>query len=133
MYTYKFAFYTLLLSYNPCDIFDYYDVKKMHGLSKDDCLKYKNTTKDAYVAGWTNYVPKKSGEYKSNDPIFVFINLSRCTDDIATTGLVFHEMMHLSDHVYKGKWSSKEEEMILFAENETYKIVKIIKSLKKSK
>ena len=55
--------YVLLLSYNPCDIFQYYNVEAMHGLSRVECEKYANTADSAYIAGWSNFVPKDSEEY----------------------------------------------------------------------
>ena len=106
--------YTLLLSYNPCEIFTHFGVTEMHGLSLSDCLIHTNNTKQAYIAGFCNLDP--------NGKPFVFINLSRCTDDIHTTGLVMHEMMHLSFDLH-----TEEEELITWAEEESYKIVEIIK------
>ena len=121
--------YTLILSHDPCDIFTHYNVTEMHGLNLADCQSHTNNTEQAYIAGWTNYEPKKSEEYNSEDKVFVFINLSRCTNDIKTTGLVFHEMMHCAGHIYNGCWDSHEEEMISWAETETYKTVELIKNL----
>lgn len=123
--------YTLILSYDPCDIFRYYNVTEMHGLSLADCENHTNNTEQAYIAGLTNYEPKESDEYGYEDKLFVYINLSRCTDDIHTTGLVFHEMMHCAGHIYKGEWDYYEEEMITWAEEETYKTVELIKNLTK--
>jgi predicted aminopeptidase len=114
--------YVLLLSYNPCDIFDYYNVNEMHGLNKADCAAHVNSTESAYIAGWTNYVPKASGEYDDDDPRFIFINLSRCTDTAHTVGLIMHEMMHQSFYLHKD-----EEEIITWAEEETYQVYDIIK------
>jgi len=53
---------------------------------------------------------------------YIFINLSRCTDDIHTMGLVMHETMHLAFNLFED-----EEELITFAENEAFQIIKIIK------
>ena len=131
MITIKFTFYTLLLSYHPCDLFNYYEVTEMHGLSLEECEAHSNTAESAYIAGLCNYVPKKSGDYSKDNKHFVFINLTRCTDDVHTTGLVMHEMMHLSGELYNGCWDSHEEEMITWAEEEAYKVVEIIKGLKK--
>ena len=78
------ATYVLLLSYNPCDIFTYYNVTEMHGLSIAECQNYNNSSKSAYIAGLSNFVPKESGEYNKNDKRFVFINLSRCGNDVKT-------------------------------------------------
>lgn len=126
----EYTLYTLILSFNPCDVFDYYNVIEMHGLNLADCQAHKNNKEQAYIAGWCNYVPKASNEYTLEDKCFVYINLSRCNNDIETTATVFHEMMHLSGHIYNGCWDSHEEEIITFAEKETYKVVKIIKEYK---
>ena len=106
----KFDKYDLLLSYDPCDIFTYYNIDEMHGLNLKDCKSYNNTTKDSYIAGWCNYTP-------NSDRHFVFINLSRCNNEIETFGLIMHELMHLSFDLHK-----KEEDIITWAENESYKI-----------
>lgn len=116
--------YVLLLSYDPCDIFDYYNVEEMHGLSKAECAAHDNSTKSAYIAGWSNYVPKASGEYDDNDPRFVFINLSRCTDTVRTVGLIMHEMMHESFHL---NHDFDEEKLISWAERETYQVYELVK------
>jgi hypothetical protein len=119
MTIFEFTLYTLMLSYNPCDVFKHFNVTEMHGLNLADCEKYNNTNEDAYIAGLSNVSPI------DNKP-FVFINLSRCTDDIATTGLTFHEMMHLSLDLHNNDLS-KEEEIITWAELESYKVLKLIK------
>jgi hypothetical protein len=120
--------YILLLSYNPCDVFNYFDVEEMHGLSLKDCQAHENTTENAYIAGWSNFVPKASGEYISNDDRFVFINLSRCTDPVRTTGLIMHELMHYSFFLHNYN-IEREEEIITWAEEESYKVYNIIKPM----
>jgi hypothetical protein len=117
--------YILLLSYYPCDIFDYYAVEEMHGLTKQECQAHANTADSAYIAGWSNYIPKESGQYEDKDPRFVFINLSRCTDPVKTTGLIMHEMMHQS--MWLHDYNLEEEESIItWAEEETYAVYDII-------
>lgn len=111
--------YYLLLSYNPCDIFTYYNIKEMHGLNINDCLAYNNTKKDAYIAGLCNVIP-------NSDSNFVFINLSRCNTDIQTFGLIMHELMHLSFDLH-----TDEEELISWAELESYKVFEIVKDILK--
>ena len=123
MHIYNFVFYTLILSHDPCDVFKYYNVTEMHGLNLKDCSEYNNTTIDAYIAGWTNIAP-------DNGKPFVFINLARCTDDVKTTGLVMHEMSHLFWLLNYDNLKEREEEIITNAEEEAYKIVKLIKELK---
>jgi len=122
--------YKLLLSYKPCDIFRYFQVQEMHGLSFLKCVVYKNTKHDAYIAGLSNYVPKKNNKYEHGDPFFVFINLSRCTDEIETCLLVNHELIHRAFELYN--WNvDAEEEIISWAENETRKVISIINDLNK--
>jgi hypothetical protein len=126
MVSYKRKDYELLLSYNPCEIFDYYEVDKMHGLNKISCEEYNNTTEDAYFAGWCNFIPNTP--YK-----FVFINLSRCTDEIHTFGLIMHELMHQSFDKFDEDLYM-EEEMITWAEEQAYEVYEIVnKNLKQNK
>lgn len=118
--------YTLLLSKNPCEIFIHFAEEEMHGLSFRECVLYSNTSKDAYIAGLANYVPKDSGDYKHGDPFFVFINLTRCTSPLETMLTINHEMIHRAFELYD--WDmSKEEEMISWAENETRKVYPIVR------
>jgi hypothetical protein len=119
----EFALYRVLLSYNPCEIFEYFDVEELHGLSLSECLNSSNSIHSAYIAGWCNRSP-------TDGKPFVFINLSRCTDDIHTTGLVMHELMHLQFELSEGDYSLKEEFMITSAEKETYMLVDFIASIK---
>jgi hypothetical protein len=122
----KFKAYTLLMSYDPCEIFTYYNVAEMHGLNLIDCMKHKNNTKQAYVAGWCNYIPKPKKDYKAGDPKFLFINLSRCGNDTEAFGLIMHELMHQSFDMH-----TDEEELITWAENEAYKVFQIVKNAKR--
>ena len=96
--------YILLLSYNPCEIFTYFNVEQMHGLNAIDCAAHKNTTESAYIAGWCNFIPKESGEYIDDDPRFVFINLSRCTDSVSTFGLIMHELIYILNKALLHTW-----------------------------
>ena len=118
--------YILLLSYNPCDVFTYFNVEQMHGLNIIDCSAHANTRDSAYIAGWSNFIPKESGEYMDEDPRFVFINLSRCNDSVSTFGLIMHEMMHQSFALHKYN-VDQEEEIITWAEEEAYEVFKIVR------
>ena len=120
------AGYILLLSYNPCDIFTYYNVTEMHGLSITECQVHINTPESAYIAGLSNFVPKESGDYTDDDPRFVFINLNRCNNDVETMGLIMHEMMHHSFELHNYNLHL-EEDIITWAENESHEVYKIIK------
>jgi hypothetical protein len=97
----------------------------MHGLNLADCEKHNNTNDSAYIAGLCNYVPKVDKDYKDGDPKFVFINLSRCNTDIETFGLIMHELMHMSFDLH-----TDEEELITWAELESYKVFEVVKKAK---
>lgn len=118
MISYKRDGYELLLSYNPCEIFDYYKVDAMHGLNEVDCNAHENSTKSAYFAGWCNFIPGTADKY-------LFINLSRCTDDIHTFGLIMHELMHQAFDRFDED-VEMEEEMITWAEEEAYEVYTIV-------
>jgi hypothetical protein len=108
--------YLLLLSHNPCDVFTYFNVNEMHGLSLKECQAYNNTIVDSYIAGWSNFTPRMGLR-------FVFINLSRCVSDIETFGLIIHELMHQSFYMHL-----EEEEIITWAELEAYEVFEIVKT-----
>lgn len=111
--------YTLLLSYNPCMIFWHLGEMELHGLNYKSCMLHENNTKSAYIAGWCNYYP-------DSDKFFVFINLSRCNNDLDTTLLIFHEMLHAAMIIYN--WNMKlEEQIVTWAEEETKQVFYIIK------
>ena len=115
--------YTILLGDGPCEIFEYYGVEELHGLSYAECKQYNNTEHNAYIAGLSNVSPKDGSN-------FLFINLQRCNNVLDTTLLVNHEMMHMALEIYKFDVHLREEEIITWAENETRKVATyIIQSL----
>lgn len=118
MISYKRDGYVLLLSYDPCEIFDYYKVDEMHGLNKVDCELHDNTCKSAYFAGWCNFIPGTTDK-------FLFINLRRCITQIETFGLIMHELMHQSFDRFNED-VKMEEEIITWAEEEAYKVFEIV-------
>lgn len=118
--------YDLILSHNPCDIFEYYAVQEIHGLNIKDCKEYKNTSEDSYICGWCNYIPKPDGNYMSGDRMFLFINLNRCTNELDLITTLYHELMHYAFAYYD--WNiDYEEEIITLAELETKRVYQIIK------
>lgn len=120
--------YDLILGYSPCDIFEHYGVDEMHGLNLKDCKEYNNTSEDSYICGWCNYVPKPDKNYKSGDKMFLFINLSRCTNELDLITTIYHELLHYSFAYYD--WNSDfEEEIITLAELETKSVYIKIKNI----
>lgn len=117
----EFDTYHLLLSYDPCEIFEYYEVADLCGLDYHQCIFRDNTPEDSYLAGLTNMIPG------SLDKQFVFINLLKCTDDLSTILLINHELLHHS--FFKHNYNlHREEEIISWAEEETKRIYPLIKN-----
>ena len=97
--------YTLHLGNNPGELFKFYGVEEMHGLSLTECESYPATKDDAYIAGLANFIPNTENR-------FVYLNTDRWS-----YGLVFHEMMHHS--LYRFGYNLElEEEIISWAEAE---------------
>lgn len=119
----RFDDFTLLLSHNPCEIFKYFGVTELHGLTLSGCEAYPNSDRDAYIAGWCNLIP-------DTDRYYCYINLSRCNDLVSCTGLVMHEMIHMTSRKHNDQWATLEEEMVTWAEKMTYEIVNYIISIK---
>ena len=117
----EFDSYHLLLSYDPCEIFEYYEEVNLCGLDYHECIFRENTPEDSYLAGLTNMIPG------SRDKQFVFINLLKCTDDLSTLLLINHELLHHSFHLHTYNLH-REEEIISWAEQETRKIYEIVKN-----
>lgn len=118
MRVYNFT-YQLILSDNPCDIFKYFGVNELHGLSLTDCQTYNNTNEDAYIAGLCNQIP-------NNNKMFIFLNTSRMNNCKEKMALIFHEAMHLSLEMHNYDVNEKEEEIISYAEAEAIKIFDLI-------
>lgn len=122
MKVYNFKDYDLYLTYNPADIFRYFKVDEMHGLNLKDCIAHENSEKNSYIAGWCNISPN------TGKP-FVLINLTRCTNDLHTIGLIMHELSHLHWLLYEDKLIDHEEQIITAIEEESYKVFQLVRDL----
>ena len=118
MRVYNFK-YELILSDNPCDIFTYFGVDDLYGLSLKECKAYNNTNEDAYIAGLCNLIP-------NTDKMFIFLNTSRMNNCKEKMALIFHEAMHLSLEMHNHDVNEQEEQIISWAEAEANKIFDLI-------
>jgi hypothetical protein len=87
----NFCDFTLLLSDDPRQIFKYYNVQKMHGLSLTDC-EAKMEQGGSYIDGWVNIAPQE------HLPPFLFINLKTANEQPIwkTATLIMHEACHMA-------------------------------------
>jgi hypothetical protein len=118
--------FLFLLGEESIDIFDYFGVDNLHGLTRTECLKVEDTDRSAYIAGLCNYIPNKENKYDKDSPLFIFINEARLRGSYMDITLVNHEAMHLAMAIFN--WNmEKEEEMISFAEHITHLIIRTLK------
>jgi hypothetical protein len=129
MKKYDMGDYVLLIGNNATEIFDYYDVKEMHGLNRKDAQAEevdKTTGNGVYIYGWTNYDPadKKLTGKKPYLP-FLFLNMGTFKKYSLTekATAVMHETMHMAILLNNWKITDKEEEVISYAEEQANKII----------
>lgn len=109
--------FILLIGNNAVDLFDYYGVDQMHGVSRTECIA-KIADGDLYIEGFANYDPRDS-TLSTDLPPFIFINKSALRGTFRDVTLVNHEMMHMSLLLHDWDITKKEEEIISWAERWT--------------
>ena len=119
--------YTLIIGEDATQIFEYYEVTEMHGLSLDGAIS-RIVEGGTYIDGLSNYHPLDKELDMKLKP-FLFLNLYSIQNNYsnaAVNTLVMHECMHMAGKIYNGCWDSHEEEMITWAEQEANQIVRIL-------
>ena len=121
--------YIVLFGDNATEVFDYYKVDEMHGLSRKDAQAEevdKTVGNGVYIYGLTNYDPadKKLTAKEPYKP-FIFINLGTFKRYSLTekATAIMHETMHMAILLNNWKIADKEEEVISFAEEQANKII----------
>lgn len=123
MQVFDFEAYLFLVGNQSIDLFNYFQVPELHGLSIYDCIEYKETRSDVYIAGMCNYIPLSTKPY-------LFINLYRLEGNYNDVILVFHECMHLALKLFDYDVEYYEEEIITLAEQETKKLICILEKFR---
>ncbi len=118
----QFSDFLLIVGKKSEDIFTFFNVDEMHGLSRIGAQNKKDTKDSAYIAGLCNEFP--------NDPskTFLFLNSIRFNGDFRDYLLVMHETMHLSFEVIGRNVENDEEEIITWGEETAIKICELLKS-----
>jgi hypothetical protein len=130
IYTKQFKDFLFILGEKSVDLFNYFKVDELHGLTKKDALKHKENSQQAYIYGMANYIPKKSGEYKDSDPGYVFINSTRLNGTYKDALGVMHEAVHISLLINNWDIENKEEEIVTNAEIYAGEIIEYIHKIK---
>jgi hypothetical protein len=117
-----YAQFVLLIGNNAVDLFDYYGVQEMHGVSKAQCIE-RIAEGGTYIDGFANYNPKDTALTKELLP-FVFINRQALHGDYRDVTLINHEMAHMSLLLHDWNVETDEEQIVTWAEVYTNLIYK---------
>jgi hypothetical protein len=118
-FTKKFNKYELILATHSVDIFNYFGITELHGLTKKEALSYKETPTDAYIMGMTNYAPKTKFP-------FLFININRLDGSFKDATKIMHETIHLSLLLHDWDVNNKEEQIVTDAEKYANEIINLL-------
>jgi hypothetical protein len=120
MKTYNFNNWQLILGDRSRDIFDYFSVEELHGLTLEDCLRHPEPetpgTPGVYIWGLANESPIV------DEPPFIFLNMHRMTSTYRDVTTIMHEAMHLSLLLHDYDVDDYEEEIVTWAELTTNEI-----------
>jgi hypothetical protein len=117
-----YAQFVLLIGNNAVDLFDYYNVQEMHGVSKTKCIN-RISEGGTYIDGFANYDPRDT-TLSTNPLPFVFINKTALKGDHRDVTLINHEMIHMSLLIHEWNVDDYEEEIVTWAEEYTNLIYK---------
>jgi len=117
MKCYSFDKFELLMSKSAVDLFEYFNIEEIHGLSKSDCHK-RIKEGGTYFDGLCNYNPNDS----TKKP-FIFINESSIKNNHEDVTLLMHEVFHLSLMLHEWDIQNKEEEIVTFTEKTTNEVL----------
>ena len=117
-----YAQFVLLIGNSAVDLFDYYGVQEMHGVSKAQCIE-RIAEGGTYIDGFANYNPKDTALTQELLP-FVFINRQALHGDYRDVTLINHEMVHMSLLLHDWNVETDEEQIVTWAEVYTNLIYK---------
>jgi hypothetical protein len=109
--------YKLLIGKDSVEIFDYFRVKELHGLTRSEAVAYNETAADAYIFGLANYHPLDKNLSLVFKP-FIFINKARLNGTYEDVLGLMHEYLHMAQILSKGINDSNEEGVVTWIENE---------------
>jgi len=110
--------YQLLIGENSTELFNYFGVNELHGLSKSKSEQYTDTPESAYIRGMSNLSPKNP-----NGLPYVFFNKKRLNGTYRDVTNLMHEYLHLSRILFKDINDDNEEEIVQFIEDEVNWII----------
>lgn len=104
--------YQLLIGENSMELFDYFGVEELHGLTRQVAEIYPDTPESAYIWGMSNIAPK------ANKLPYVFFNKKRLKGNYTDVTGFLHEYLHLARLLYKDINDTNEEEVVSWIETQ---------------
>lgn len=114
----------LIIGENAVDLFDYFRVDTLHGLSRAECLE-RISMGGTYIDGMCNEIPETTGK----KVYYLFLNQSAFNENdnvIDNFGIIFHESAHYHFRKYWDDLQEKEEQLITESEILATDICRII-------
>lgn len=125
---YHFEKYDLIIGQDATEIFNYYNVTEMHGLSLNGAIS-RIVEGGTYIDGLSNYHPMDKELDMKLKP-FIFLNIGAMNNDYTSDEihtLIMHETMHMSVKQHHYQWDTQEEEIITWSEEQANMIFKLLK------
>ena len=126
--SYHFKEYDLIIGKDATEIFNYYNVTEMHGLSLDGAIS-RIVEGGTYIDGLSNYHPMDKELDMKLKP-FLFLNIGAMNNNYTSDELhtlIMHETMHMSVQQHHYQWDTQEEEIITWSEEQANMIFKLLK------
>lgn len=112
----------LIIGENAVDLFDYFQVEELHGLSKEKCFN-RIDEGGTYIDGMCNIIPGT----ENSPAYYLFINHKAISkSSVRNFGLIFHETSHYSFIKYWETLQEDEENLITESEDLAIEIYNLI-------
>lgn len=109
--------YQLLIGDKSIDLFNYFKVDELHGLTREVCELYPDSDGSAYIYGMCNYNPLDKNRTFAYKP-YLFLNKIRFNGTYKDLTGMMHEYMHLGRLLAKEITDNNEESVVSWIEKE---------------
>ena len=117
MQKYDRGSYQLLIGDNSVELFDYFRVDELHGLTREAAEVFPDSDDSAYIYGMANYHPLDKNLSMLYKP-YLFLNKMRLNGTYRDVTSLLHEYMHLGRLLAKEITDNNEESVVTWIEKE---------------
>lgn len=109
--------YQLLIGDKSIDLFDYFRVNELHGLTREAAEVFPDSDGSAYIYGMANYHPLDKNLTLTYKP-YLFLNKMRLNGTYKDVTGMLHEYLHIAKLLAKQITDSNEETVVSWIEKE---------------